>query len=261
MTDRTDSTTRLAGRQGVRYGCVLVAIVILVTAPVAATVGTAQSTQSTSPLPAEPAFVVDLDTDGSARVTLVVTFDLTTDSERDAFEALRANETARERRTNRFATRLQAIATRAENTTGRDMAIRDSTIAFTTKNDTGVVTLSAAWGGLAAQEGNRLTLGEPFASGFEIDRPFRVIGPDGYELVTTTPDPTTQHRNSAMWNADTAFDGFEVTFARADGGTMTDTDDGTTGAGAPGFGIGVATLAVLASTVLLVVRRRRNALE
>ena len=256
MGDRTDSTTRLAGQEGVRFKCVLVALVLLVTAPVAATAGTAQSTDSISSLPAEPAFVVNLDADGSARVTLVTTFDLTTDSERDAFEALRMNETARERRTDQFATRMHAITTRADNTTDRDMAIHDPAIAFTTKNDTGIVGLSVTWDGLAAQEGDRLVLWEPFASGFDIDRPFTVVAPDGYELVTATPAPTTQQQNSATWSADTAFKGFKTTFAPAEGGT---TRDGRTKAGVPGFGIGVATLAVLASTALLVLRRHRNA--
>lgn len=259
MTDRTDSTTRLAGRQGVRFGCVLVTLVLLVTALVAATAGTTQPTNSAASFAAEPAFVVDLDADGSARVTLVITFDLTTDSEREAFEALRANETAQERRTDRFATRLQTIATRAENTTGREMAIRDSAAAFRTQNDTGVVALLVTWDGLAAQEGDRLVLREPFAGGFDIDRPFRVIAPDSYELVTVTPEPTTRSQNSATWSADTAFEGFETTFAPAEGGTRTATRDGTTGVGAPGFGVGVMTLALLAGTALLVARRRRNA--
>lgn len=257
MTDRTDSTTRLAGAEGVRLGCVLVALVLLVTAPVAATAGTAQSTDSTPSLPAEPAFVVDLEADGSAHVTLVATFDLTTDSEREAFETLRANETAREQRTDRFATRMQAIANRAENDTGRDMVIRNPAMTFTTENDTGIVGLSVTWDGLAVQEGDRLMLREPFASGFDIDRPFRVVGPDGYELSTATPTPTTQQQNSATWSADTQFDGFETVFVPADGGTATDASDGTSGAGAPGFGIGVAAVAVLASALLMLRRHQK----
>jgi len=258
MTDRPDSTTRLSATEGIRLGFVLVALVLLVMAPVAATAATAQSTESAASLPAEPAFVVDLETDGSARVTLVATFDLTTDSEREAFEALRANETAREQRTDRFATRMQAIATRAENDTGREMAIRNPAMTFTTENDTGIVGLSVTWEGLATQEGDRLVLQEPFASGFNIDRPFRVVGPDGYALGTATPTPTTQQQNSATWSATTQFEGFEAVFAPAASGTASDADDGTSGAGAPGFGIGVALVAVLAASALLVGRRRQT---
>lgn len=179
---------------------------------------------------------------------------------RKAWQArLKASEAARERRTDRFATRMRAIATRAETTTGRDMTIRDPAIAFTTENDTGIVDLHLTWTGLAAQEDDQLVLRNPFASGFDIDRPVRVVGPDGYELVTVTPEPTTQQQNSATWSAATAFDGFETTFAPAEGGTVTDTRDGTSGAGAPGFGIGIATVALLAGTALVVVHRRLDA--
>lgn len=259
MGDCTDSTTRLAGRERVRFGCVLVALVLLVTAPAAATVGAAQSTESAASLPAEPAFVVELDADGSARMTLVTAFDLTTDSEREAFEALRANETARMQRTDRFATSMQAIASRAENSTGREMEIRDPVIAFSTTNDVGIVALSVTWDGLAAQDGDRLVLREPFASGFEIERPFRVVAPDDYELVTATPSPTTQRQNSATWSANTQLEGFETTFAPAETGTTAETREGASEAGAAGFGVGVATLAVLAGSALLGVGRRRHA--
>lgn len=251
MTDSIDSTTRLAGRQGVRYGCVLVVLALLVTAPVAATAGTAQTANSASQLPAEPAFVVELDADGSARVTLVVTFDLTTDNEREAFETLRENTTARERRTDRFATRLQAVAARAENTTDRAMEVREPDITFATRNDTGIVAPSVTWAGLAAQEGDQLVLREPFASGFDLNRAFRVVGPDGYELTTVRPSPTTRTQTSATWEAGIEIDGFEATFAPAEGAHAAETDTGESSAGAPGFGIGVGALAVLVSTALL----------
>ena len=100
---------------------------------------------------------------------------------------------------------------------------------------------------------------KPFASGFGIDRPFSIVAPDGYELVTATPTPTTQRQNSAAWSADTQFEGFGAAFAPTEGRTATDTSNGTSGEGAPGFGIGVAAVAVLAATALLVVRRYRNA--
>jgi len=258
MTARTDLTTRLTGRKGVRFGCVcvLVGLFLLVTTPVTATAGTGESTDSGSSLPAKPAFIVDLYADGSARVTLVTTLDLSTGSEREAFEALRANETAREQRTDRFATRMQAIANRAEKDIGRSMAIRNPAMTFTTENDTGIVALSVMWDGLAAQESGRLVLREPFASGFYIDRSFRVLGPDGYALGTATPTPTNQQQNSATWSATTQFDRFETVFAPAEGGTSTNAGNGTSGVGTPGFGVGVAVIAVLAA-VFLVARRRR----
>ncbi len=258
MTHDSDSHRRLAGFAWRSLACGLVALILLVSVTMAASAGAVESADSERPLPAESVFLVELDADGSARVTLVTTFDLTTDSEREAFEALRANQTARERRTEVFATRMRSIATRAENNAGRDMAIRNAAMAFTTKNNTGIVALSVTWEGLAAQEGDRLRLREPFASGFTIDRPFRIVTPDGYERITATPTPTTQRQNSATWSANTTFDGFETKFAPSGAGTGTSTNDPTTGAAAPGVGIGVATLAVLGSMALLVVRHRRH---
>jgi hypothetical protein len=236
-----------------------VIIAILVAAPAVASTGTVSPTAPTDELPPEPAFVVALDADGSAQVTLVITFDLTTDSEQEAFESLRANTTSREQRTDRFAAQMQAIAARAENTTGRPMEVRDPAITFTTKNDTGVVGLSVRWTDLATQEDDRLVLREPFASGFDVDRRFQVVGPDGYGLAAVTPSPTTRTKNSATWAAERDFEGFEATFASEWDETTGDrqertagtSDDGGSSAGAPGFGIEVAALAVLSTTLLL----------
>lgn len=258
MPDRTDLLTRPGATGSVRLGCVLVAFVLLVAAPAAATAGTAQSTDSTTLQPAEPAFVVDLDADGSARVTLVTTFDLTTDSEREAFGALRANETAQERRADQFADRVRAIVTRAEDGTERDMAVHSPNITYTTTDDSGIVSLSVTWDGLVVQEGDRLVLREPFASGFDIDRPFRVVAPDGYEVGTATPTPTTQQGNSAMWNANTQFEGFETGFVPTGNKTVADAPNGTSGAGTPGFGVITTAVAAMVATALLV-RQGRNA--
>ncbi|WP_299267382.1 DUF7345 domain-containing protein [Halorientalis sp.] len=256
MTDRTDTTTHFTRANGVRLGYALLALGLLLTGSMAVTVGAAQSTDSEQSPPAESALVVDLETDGAARVTLLTTFDLTTDGERAAFEALRSNETAREQRTNQFAARMRATATRADNASDRDVTIRDPAMTFRTDDDTGVVGLSVTWEALAAREGDQLVLRGPFASGFDIDRPFRVVSPDGYELRTTTPTPTTQQQHSATWSASTQFDGFEAAFAPATDGAATDAGAGRSGATGPGFGIGAVTVAVLTGTALVLVRRR-----
>ena len=252
-------------QKSVRIACTLVAMVLLVTALVAGATG-AGATQTATEMPTESAFVVALDANGSAHTTLTVTFDLTTDSEREAFEALRENTTAHEQRTDRFATRMRAIAATAENESGRDMQIRNPAITFTEQNNTGIVALSVMWDGLAAQDENRLVIREPFSSGFTVDRLFRIIGPDGYELTTVTPSPTDRTQTTATWNAGAEFDGFEATFAPAQEETVTDgpaqeetaTGSDGTGVGMPGFGVGVAFLAVLVSTALLMYRHRNQ---
>lgn len=248
MTD-DDSPGATSPTRRVRIGFapLAVAVVLLVGAPLAMATA-AGAAQTTPAAPAEPALVVALDADGSARTTLTVTFDLTNDRDREAFDALRENTTAREQRTRQFASRMRAVADRAEANAGREMQIRDPTIAFTERDDTGIVALSVTWDGLAARSGDELVLREPFASGFSIDRPFRVIGPDGYELATASPTPTDRSGTAATWAAGTSIDGFEATFVLAT----------ETGASAPGFGIVLAVLALLVSTAMLRYRSRNR---
>ncbi|MDS0474217.1 hypothetical protein [Natrinema sp. 1APR25-10V2] len=250
MTTTDDGSLARTGRQRVRFACVLVVIALLATAPVAAATG-ANANQPTETVPTEPAFVVALDAEGTGQVTLTTTFDLTTDGERRAFEALRANETGREQRAERFAARMDGIASSAENETGRSMAIRDAAISFTERNDTGIVALSVTWEGLAAQDGDRLVLSEPFDSEFALERTFRVAGPDGYALETVTPEPSDRGDNAATWDGSASFDGFEATFAPTDGDSAA---DGGASSSVPGFGVGIAALAVLGGTAVLTIR-------
>lgn len=249
MTD-TDGPvpTSRTSRRGL--GPVLLAVVLLASAPLA--MSTTGATQAAAELPAEPALLIALDSNGSARVTLVIPFDLTTDAERAAFETLRTNATARERRTDRFARRLEVIADRTAATTGREMSISDPSARFVERGDTGIVALSATWAGLAARSGDALVLREPFASGFEPDRTVHVVAPEGFELTAATPPPTSRTVSNASWSAGTSLAGFEARFVPADGA------NGGLAADAPGFGAAVAVLAVLVLVGLLVVRGRRR---
>lgn len=220
----------------------------------------AGATQETS----QESFAVDLATDGSATVTVTTTFDLTDDNESDAFAELRDDDAARERFRTRFRDRMAGVAGDAENATGREMSVTDASIAFRTEGDTGVVEQSVTWTGLAAVDGDGLVVTEPFASGFEPDRQFRVVAPDGYDLAAS-PAPDATGDGSATWNAGTSLDGFEATASPAEaptgtatppgGGTATDgdtaTDDGTTAGSGPGFGAALAGLALLSLSALV----------
>lgn len=133
---------------------------------------------------------------------------------------------------------------------------------------------------MAGAEGDRLLVTEPFASGFSTDRPFTLVGPDGYELTDATPEPDDRTAQSATWAAGTSLEGFAVTLEssadddgtdgsgddRADGGG--DADDGTSGDPAeagngsgsdalPGFGPLLAALALAASVAAALRSRRR----
>lgn len=201
----------------------------------------------------EEAFLVELDGEGNADVSVTYTYDLETDSAQAAFEELRTNETAQDERLTRFQNRMEMVAADAANTTGRDMSINDASIDFSTAKggDTGVVMLSVTWNGLAAVEGDRLTVTEPFASGFEPDRPFTVRWPDSYERGDTAPTPATSTDASATWDAGTEFESFSLTVTGSS--TSSESDPAATDGSGSGFGV-TAVIAALAA-VLLTARR------
>lgn len=253
MTSTTPPTThtRLA------VALVAVTVVLSVVAPAAAGAPTAEETT--------PSLVVDLHEDGSATVTLVQTYDLETDDEKAAFESLQDDQQAREEAKTRFEDRMSSVAADASQATGRQMSVSDPSIDLRTVDGVGVVELSVTWSNLAAERDGRLVVSEPFASGFEPDRQFTVIGPDGYQLDGATPSPDQAGDASATWSAGTDLAGFEVAFAPAEDGTGDDAgetgddasetvDTGDAGERVPGFGVGAA-LVALAAVALLAWRR------
>lgn len=137
------------------------------------------------------AFVVDLESDGSATVTISFDYDLNSDTERAAFEKLKPNESAQQQFTSRFLDRMRRIATAAENRTGREMSVSNSQISFETRDDgqTGVVSLSVTRTGLPPTTDDGPVVSQPFASDYQPDRRFVVHGPDGYRLASVTPAP------------------------------------------------------------------------
>lgn len=199
--------------------------------------------------PAE-AFVVDVRADGSATVTLQQTFDLTTDSERAAFRELRDNETRAAQLRGSFADRLRGVTRTTASETGRSMSVEEPSVSVRSTAETGTVALSVTWTGLAATEGARLVLAEPFANGFEPDRQFVVRAPEGYELQTAAPEPDETSDRQATWSANRSLDGFEVVTQPA--------DEATTAGSGPGFGVVVSLVAVLAISALLGQSRRRD---
>jgi PGF-CTERM protein len=188
-------------------------------------------------------FRVALDTEGNADVSVTYAYDLETDGERAAFEELASNETARQRLATRFENRMGAVADGASSETGRDMTVGDATVETADDDGVGTVTLSVRWENLAAVNGDRLTVTEPFASGFEPDRRFVVEAPDGYAVASATPAPSASDDGRASWAAGSSLSGFELV------ATADDAGDGSTGDGA-GFGSLLA-LAALAGAALL----------
>lgn len=233
---------------------------IVVAVMVVATVATPVAAGSD----AEPSLVVELHEDGSADVVLTLTYDLSSDDERDAFRTLENDSDTRTQVRERFADRMANVAASAENATGREMSVSDATIdAYATDDgETGIVELGVRWHGLAAVEDDRLVVTQPFASGFETDRRVAFVPPEGYGLVDATPEPATDDGRVA-WSPGTDLEGFEATFAPADGtdgasddATTAGSDSGDSSASSdvPGFGVALGVVSLAAAALLARIR-------
>ena len=198
---------------------------------------------------AHEAFVVELAADGTATITVTFAYDLTDANERDAFRTLVDDGTARDDLRSRFSDRLQRVAADAAEATDRELVVRDASIDVSTADggDTGVVALSVVVAGLAVQEDGQLVLTEPFASGYEPDRLFVVVVPDGYAIAEAAPAPDERDGTRVAWAAGTSLDGFRVVAQPTDDGGDDTGADGTSIPGQPGFGVGIALLALLAA--------------
>lgn len=202
----------------------------------------------------ERSIVVSVNPDGSAELAATYTFNLTTDSEREAFDELRTNETARQKAQTRFTNRMAAVAQDAENSTGREMSVENTQIdvSKTENGDMGVIVVSLRWNGLAAVDDETLVVTEPFKSGFAPDRTFVIEGPEGYSLQGASPAASSTGENRAAWEAGTDLSGFEATFS-AGSDDATASPDGTAGDG-PGFG-GITALVALLAVIAAFARR------
>lgn len=187
-----------------------------------------QATEHTAPAEDESSFVVEVQPDGSAAVVITYTFDLDDDDEQAAFDDLRNDEAAVETFGDRFETRMSDVAAEASAETDREMSISDLTVETERIDGTGVVTVSLTWTGLASTADDRLTVTEPFASGFEPDRPLYVTFPDAYEIESSTPEPDQQDDRQLVWQAGTDLTGFETVAAATDDGDGADSTDETT---------------------------------
>ncbi|OLZ41712.1 hypothetical protein A6E15_12265 [Natrinema saccharevitans] len=234
-----------------RAGLLSVVLVgLLLTGSVAASLDGAHSTARSQETDADSAFEVALDSDGDATVIVHVTFDLSDEADRAAFESLEANETKRSQLETRTERRLQTVATSAANETGREMAIEDTRTSFETDEgtDRGIVSVSATWTEFAATDDDRLTVTEPFASGFTSERPVVMALPEGYSLSASTPEPSERTDGRIVWDANTSLEGYEAVVTPADESADEGTDE------QPGFGLGAAVAAIAGSAWLY--RRR-----
>lgn len=239
-----------------RWLPVVVVVGLVLSAPVVAPAAAQQES-------AESGLVVTLAPDGSADVSVRLTYDLGTDAERAAFRTLQTDDEAKATARDRFRDRMIRLANDIDAVTDREVTVTDTAIdlATTPSNETGIVDLSATVTSLAETRGDRLVLSEPFASGYEPDRAVHVRAPDGYVIVDATPRPDRETADAVSWNAGTDLEGFAVVMAPSDTASSTTTGDTvadeptTTPSGQDGFGFAGLVLGLALGAGLLV---RRN---
>lgn len=230
-TARTD--TGKSGRTGRRAATVGVLVVLCLSTALTGAGLAVQTTDTTQTATTSDTaeFVVGVGADGDATVAVSYTFDLDDDARQAAFEQLRENDSAREAFKKDFEQQLADVAAEAGAAAGREMSVTDTTLGFETADDTGIATLSVTWTDLAAVEEDRLVVTEPFASGFETDRPLHVVAPDGYSVTDASPAPDSPTDETASWAAGSDLTGFEVVVSddAEKTGSDSDTADETTG--------------------------------
>lgn len=240
MTCGTPNRSTRVRIAGVLVALVAVASLAIAAAPAGATSATADGS----------AFVVAVDADGDAEVTLRLPVDLGAEPDRETLARIERNRSAV---AEQFRERLAGVAERTESSTGRSMAVSEASVRVTAGNATTIVELTATWEGLAAVEGDRLVVTEPFASGFQPAHRFVVRPPEGYTVASVNPSPDERSDGAVVWPAGADLSGFQAAFAPESGADA----DATAAGPMPGFGLGAGIVAVLAIGALgrLVVRR------
>lgn len=192
----------MRGPAAVSTAVLLVAVVLAATVAPVAAVPTAQS------------FTVQLAENGDATVVVEDRYDLSNETDRATFEAIRSNESRQQSHREQVQQRLGRGASLAADATGREVQSGEVTLNLTETNGTGVVRATGSWTAVATvnTKFNILELRQPFQSGFEVDRPLVVEGPNEYVRVSTRPAPSRALRSSAYWPADADLSSLFVRF-------------------------------------------------
>ena len=219
------SGSRLTGNTPDSVGVFIFVFAVTLAAFLAGGVAVAGADEHATPAADEPAIQVEVAEDGAAAVAFTYTFDLTDGDAEAAFEELRTDEDAKETFRDRFENRLREVAADASAETEREMSISDVTLGAERYDETGVVRVSLQWSGLVATENDRLVVTEPFASGFEPDRPLYVTFPAEYTVADRHPEPDRDGERHLVWEAGADLTDFEVVGVLAE---AVDEDDGET---------------------------------
>jgi hypothetical protein len=104
------------------------------------------------PEPVDGRFLVELEADGDAQISLEQEYDLSNDAERDAFESLHDDETAQREAAEQVQQDTAYVNNVADDETDREMRVGEVTVETSVDGDVGTVAYRFAWENLAAVE-------------------------------------------------------------------------------------------------------------
>ncbi|EMA68629.1 hypothetical protein C461_03332 [Halorubrum aidingense JCM 13560] len=194
---------------------------------------------------------VSVEPDGDAVWEMQYRVRLATEDEEQAFTELRTDvENDPEAYTDRFRQRMVSTADVAENATGREMEISNTTITAERRElpqSYGVLTYRFRWAGFAAVDDDRLVVGDAI-DGLFLDEASSLIlsWPDGYELADVSPSPTETRERAVVWDGPVEF---------TDGQPRVTV--GPEGVGVGSVLLGAVGLLVVAGAAIVYRRRRR----
>lgn len=219
---------------------------------------------------------VDVQDNGTATWEIVYRVELDDDNTTEAFDDLAGDiEADSGAYLDPFGDRIERTAAAAENATGREMAIRN--VAIETRRESqpqveyGLLVYRFEWTNFAATGDGAVEAGDAIDRLFlDSETTLRLTAPDGYSVVSTSPEPARTGNGEVVWEGQREFDSGEprVAFSQTtptgagggDGGVGNDGNDG--GDGGDG-GLPVAALlvlgALLAGGIWMYVRRERAA--
>ena len=147
---------------------------------------------------------VDLQADGDAQWAISYRTRLDDDNTTEAFQSLQDDiEADPGTYTSDFGDGMGQTVARAENTTEREMSLRNLTVTAETEalpQEYGVVTYRFEWTNFAAVEGGELRAGDALSELFlDAESTLRISWPESYERTSVTPSPTRSARISSMF--------------------------------------------------------------
>lgn len=206
--------------------CVVIAAAIGLLAAGAFIGGADTTTQSSSPtLSAQNAVFeeteiaadttqlrANLHADGDAAWELTYRQELDSDSDRDAFDELKADiEAEPAAYLDPFEERMQQLVETAESTTDREMSMDNFSVEAERvqqpQGELGLVTFRFDWGGFAAETDGTIEAGDAIDQLIlQDDEQLIITWPDAFELDSVTPNPSVQDDTQVRWEGPQEFD-------------------------------------------------------